>query len=289
MKLAVDTNLLAYETPRRFLRNVAQHLGINIFVLPQVHEEALRRIERTEQEHWTEKLEELPDYDDTARGRIVSAAGTAAKEWLDEQCRRQGSGLVLVRPNFDQQWQAHQIARNLPAGVVKKGLTAPLGDPLILAQTAVHGMTLLSTNNFKTIHHENANEWFQNQLGKRYPIVRMPDETIDVLADQTRATATMWTLGYGPNWTQDPAAPRGDEDAARTLYEAALERLEGAGFTTTAQHARWTYENEQAEPGEFCTTLRAALNACRSRDAEQTEQQRRDAIRTAAKDADFER
>ena len=289
MKLAVDTNLLAYETPRRFLRNVAQHLGINIFVLPQVHEEALRRIERAEQERWTEKLDELPGYDDTARGRIVSAAGTAAKEWLDEQCRRQGSGLVLVRPTFDQQWQAHQIARNLPRGVVKKELTAPPGDPLILAQTAVHGMTLLSTNNFKTIHHENANEWFQSQLGERYPVVRTPDETIDVLTDQTRATATMWTLAYGPNWAKDAAALRGDEDAARTLYESALMRLEGAGFSTTAQHARWTYENEQAEPGEFHTTLRAALNACTSRDADHTEQQRQGAIQAAAKDAGFER
>ena len=121
MKLAVDTNLLAYETPRRFLRNVAQHLGIKIFILPQVHEEALRRIERTEQERWTAKLEEQPHYNDTARGRIVAEAGTAAKLWLDDQCRRQDSGLVLVRPNFDQQWQAHQIARKPSPGSRHKG------------------------------------------------------------------------------------------------------------------------------------------------------------------------
>ena len=284
MKLAVDTNLLAYETPRRFLRNVTQHLGINIFILPQVHEEALRRIERHEQENWTGKLEEDPNLDDVTRGRIVAEAGSAAKRWLDDQCRRQDSGLVLVRPALDDAWQAHRIARNLPHGVVKKGLTAPPGDPLILAQAAVHGMTLLSTNNFQTIDHEQANEWFRNHLGERSPVVRTPDETIDILADNDRATATLWTLGYAPNWIQDNEA-LGHEDAARPVYEATLDRLEGAGFTATAQRARWMYETEMTAPGDFEATLTNARNVCRSRDADHAERQRRDEIDAATRRA----
>ena len=288
MKLALDTNLLAFATPRRFLRNVAQHLEIPIYVLPQVHEEALRRIERQAQDRWTERLENLPEYDATHRGQIVMAAGQAAKEWLDEQCRRQSTGLVLVRPDFDQQWQARQIARNLPPGVVRKGLTAPPGDPLILAETAVHGMTLLSTNNFRTIHHDNANKWFHNRLAEPYPVVRMPDETIDVLTDNTPETANMWTLGYGPNWVRDAHTLHAGDDQIRAVYEAALERLDGAGFTTTARNAHWTYEAELTEPGEFHNALRAALTACQNRDADHAEHELNKAIQTATRRAGFE-
>ena len=289
MKLAVDTNLLAYETPRRFLRNVTQHLGIQIHVLPQVHEESLRRIERNTLERWTDLLEKFPDHDDATRGAIIAAAGAAEKEWLDEQCRRQDTGLVLVRPTLGQQWQAHRIARNLPRGVVKKGLTAPPGDPLILAQTAIHGMTLLSTNNFRTIHHENANKWFQNQLGEPNLVVRMPDETIDLLANHEENTATVWTLGYGSNWTRDAQKLPQGEDVTRPLYEGALARLQGAGFTTTAAKAQWTYDTEYTKPGEFQTALQAAIRACPNRDADRAEQQRHDAVAHAVRRAGFER
>ncbi len=288
MKLALDTNLLAYETPRRFLRNVARDLGMGIHVLPQVHEESLKRIERAEQERWTERLENLPGYTDLARGRIVSAVGAAARQWLDEQCRRQDSGLYLVRPTFEQTWQAHRIARNLPPGVVKRGISVPTGDPLILAQAAVHNVTLLSTNNFKTIDHENANEWFRDHLAEPEPIVRTPDETIGRLCGNDRSVAERWTLAYAPNWTRERSGVR-EEDNLRLIYEEALDRLAGAGFEETAQKARWSYETGFEQPGQFVRSLDTALHRCTGRDADREEHKRWLTINAAAHDAGFGR
>ena len=150
-------------------------------------------------------------------------------------------------------------------------------------------MTLLSTNNFKTIHHDAANDWFKDVIGVPQPVVRMPDETIDVLAHNNRATANVWTLAYAPDWTRDTEALSTGGDAVRTVYETALDRVQGAGFITTARNARWTYENEHNEPGKFESAVRDAIKTCQLRDADRAEQQRHEAMSTAAKSAGFER
>ena len=281
MNFALDTQLLAYETPRRLLHGIAAEIETEIVVLPEVGREVSERLEANEQGRWIEQLLDDPRYSDEQRERIVREAGAAAAEWFADELARSDNRWTAQKETLREAWEARLIARNLPVGVVKRSGLEPEGDKLIIAQAAVHGVRLLATNNFRTINHKEANAWLTRTVGANHDVVRTPDETLDELSGGSHARIYEWTLAYAEHWSAERI--RRGEHALRETYEDALERLEGGGFEQSVAIARWEYENEP--DGGFAQSLRKALERRAGITARAPEERRRATIDEAAKRA----
>ena len=285
MKIALDTNLIAWETPRRLLHGIADETGFGITILPEVDQEATRWLVEKEEEAWFDRIGEDTSYTVAQREQIVNAASKAAAQWFKEELDRTDTPWRLQEETFEQGVRARRIARNLPAGVVRRGGIVARGDRLVIAQAAVHGVTVLATNNLKSIDHERANKWFTEKLRLNHAVVLTPDDCVTELADGNKKTTYQWTIAYGERWTSDVLAA--GEDAIRQAYEECLDRLTGAGFEKTAQKARWEYENEAKQ--QFLQNLHKALIQPSGRLAQKAERRRVEQIQRAAKEAGWNR
>lgn len=245
--LAPDTNLLAYETSRRMLHGIAVATGHAIAVLPEVLIETQRRLTETAERGYLRRLAQDPRYNDAAKRRITAAAGDAAKAWFEEELD-QGGVYVRLTETLHQAWRSRLIAFNMPPGIVQGNPEPITGDALILAQAVAFDVTLLSTSNLRTIHHAKANAWAQQLTRRNGPLIYTPDETLDELSQGSEDTLYAWTIAYGMR------PPDSDESICRNEYEAALNRVYGANFRKTSEHARWHYKRDP----NFMTSVRAA-------------------------------
>ena len=285
MRIALDTNLIAWETPRRLLHGISKETDLSVTVLPQVHEEAAKWLVENEKDLWVERVGEDDAYTGTQREQIVERASEAVREWFEEELKRTETPWSLQGETFEQGVNARRIARNLPVGVVRRGPIEATGDRLVVAQAAVHGVTLLATNDLKSIHHESANDWFKNTLRVNHAVVRTPDECLKDLSNGDEKTIYQWTLAYGERWTA--TVLQAGEEAIREAYEECLGRLRGAGFVKTSGRARWHYENEP--DGGFIESLNEALTQPSSRLPHRAERRRVEHIHRAAKEAGWAR
>ena len=234
--LAPDTNMLTNETSRRMLHGIATETGYAIAVLPEVFNETERRVVIIAEQSLRRRLAQDPRYDDATKQRIAAAAGAATKEWFEEQLDHQGGVYVRLTETLHQTWRSLRIMDHLPPGIVKSNLRTSRGDALILAQTVAFDVTLLSTNNLHTIHHAKANAWAKQMTGRNRQLVYTPDETLYELSQGDENTLYAWTIAYGMR------PPNSAEAICRNAYEAALNRVYGAGFRNTSETARWHYE-----------------------------------------------
>ena len=234
--LAPDTNLLAYETSRRMLHGIAQTTGHAIAVLPEVLIETQRRLTETAERGYLRRLAQDPRYNDATKQSITTAAGAAANAWFEEELAASESVYVRLTETLHQTWRSRLIAFNMPPGIVQGNPQPITGDALILAQAVAFDVTLLSTNNLHTIHHAKANAWAKQMTGRNRQLVYTPDETLDELSQGDEDTLYAWTTAYGMR------PPNSDEAICRDAYEAALNRVYGAGFRNTSETARWHYE-----------------------------------------------
>ena len=246
--LAPDTYLLAYETSRRMLHGIAVETGYAIAVLPEVFIETERHIGRIAEQGLRQRLAQDSRYHDATKHRIADAAGAATKAWFEEQLDHQGGVYVRLTETPHQAWRSWRIMDNLPPGIVKSNLRSSTGDALIIAQAVAFDVTLLSTNNLHTIHHANANEWAQQTTRRNRPLIFTPDEMLAMLSQGSDDTLYAWTSAYGMR------PPNSDEEICRNEYEAALNRVYGAGFESTSKRARWCYEHDAA----FMSSLHTA-------------------------------
>ena len=281
MNFALDTQLLAYETPRRLLHGIAAEIDAGIIVLPEVKREVGERLKTNEQGRWIEQLLDDRRYSDEQRERIVREAGAAAGEWFADELARTDNRWAAQDETLREAWEARLIARNLPVGVVKRSGLEPEGDRLIVAQAAVYGVRLLTTNNLKTINHKEANAWFAQTVGANHNVVQTPDETLDELSGGSHTRIFQWTLAYAEHWSAERI--RRGEHVLRETYEDALERLKVAGFEQSVAIARWEYENEP--DGGFAQSLREALERKAQTTARAPEERRRAIIGKAAQRA----
>ena len=295
MNFALDTQLLAYETPRRLLHGIAAEIDAGIIVLPEVKREVGERLKTNEQGRWIEQLLDDRRYSDEQRERIVREAGAAAGEWFADELARTDNRWAAQDETLREAWEARLIARNLPVGVVKRSGLEPEGDRLIVAQAAVYGVRLLTTNNLKTINHKEANAWFAQTVGANHNVVQTPDETLDELSGGSHTRIFQWTLAYAEHWSAERI--RRGEHVLRETYEDALERLKGAGFEQSLYAEHWsaerirrgehvlreTYEDEP--DGGFAQSLREALERKAQTTARAPEERRRATIGKAAQRA----
>ena len=234
--LAPDTNLLACETSRRMLHGIALETGHAIAVLPEVFIETERHIVRIAEQGIRQRLAQDSRYDDATKQRITVAAGAATKACFEEQLDHQGGVYVRLTETLSQAWRSRLAALNIPPGIVKDNRLRISGDALILAQAVAFDVILISTNNLHTIHHAKANAWAQQTTRRNRQLIYTPDETLNELSQGSEDTLYAWTIAHGMR------PPNSDEAICRDEYEAALNRVYGAGFRNTSEKARWHYE-----------------------------------------------
>ena len=277
--LALDTNLLAYPSSRRLLHGVALDTGVALLVLPEVYNETWRRVGLIEESPWADDLEEDSRYSDSHKQRIVNAVAEGARAWFEGELARDESVFEPLHETLDQAWAARRIVRNLPADSIRGHDRLAEGDPLIIAQAIVFDVALLSTNNLSTIHHERINEW-ASARGRNQPLLHLPDETLESLAGESRDKTYEWTIAHGP-WQADST----DENTCRQDYEAAVQRLDGAGFAKSARQAQWDYEQDD----RFMTRVRALSGSDHARTAQEAELRLRTRVMDSAIDAGWSR
>ena len=220
------------------LHGIALETGYAIAVLPEVFIETQRRVADIAARGCRQRLVQDPRYDVATKQTIATAAGSAASAWFEEETAYPGSVFVRLTESLQQAWRARLIADNLPPGLVQGNLGNSTGDALILAQAVVFDVTLLSTNNLRTIHHADANDWAKQMTRRNTQLVYTPDETLVELSQGSVETLYAWTIAYGMR------PPGRDEAVCRKQYEAALNRVSGEGFGNTSMSAQWRYEHD---------------------------------------------
>ena len=102
MRIALDTNLIAWETPRRLLHGISKETDLSVTVLPQVHEEAAKWLVENEKDLWVERVGEDDAYTGTQREQIVERASEAVREWFEEELKRTETPWSLQGETFEQ-------------------------------------------------------------------------------------------------------------------------------------------------------------------------------------------
>jgi len=280
--LALDTNLLAYSSSRRLLHGVALETGTSLVVLPEVYAQTLSRVGLIAESRWESELEEDARFADADKQRIVDAAAEGARAWFKGEMAREEGAFVPLEETLDQAWAARRIARNLPAGSIRRNDRLAEGDPLIIGQAITFDVTLLSTNNLRTIRHEPINAWVTSTLGRNQRLLYLPDETLQELSNCDRQQTYEWTIAYGA-WPMQLDVE--DESAVRESYEGAIERIAGAGFADTASEAQWDYEQD----ARFIARARMLLNLDEARSVNETERRLRERVLDNVMDAGWSR
>ena len=280
MKVAPDTNLLAYGASRRLLHGMALDSQCTLVVLPEVAVESTRRIAAYVEDMWVRQLMDRHDLPRDARVRIAGAAGAGAREWFENDLLAGGGCFEAAVETFDLAWEARKIAVNLPPGALRGSHPdRAAGDPLIIGQALAFDVDLLSTNNFRTMHHPTLNDWAAG-LGRDRPLLYTPDESVAQMQALAEHTPYEWSLAYGP-WRIDEA----DEDASRAAFEDSIGRIKGAGFINMAQEIQWEYEGDDG----FWSRAQALLRSSRSQAALATEDRMRERVIASATAAGWSR
>lgn len=251
LRIALDTNLLAYETPRRLLAGAIASCGGEVVVLPTVYESTVRRLRHEEAAYWDTRL--AADLIDTATAlAVVAACEEAVERWFDAETATGNGPWARLDHDVATAQQARRIGRNLPPGSIKIGHRGELEDRNIVGEAIIADVTLLTTHNLESIDHEHINGWLTEVLRTRdTTLLATPDECIERLAHEHGLDR------YGATLSHLLREPATGESRWREEYLAGLKRCEGAGLEGLAKRARWTYDQDEGFVERIETAMRA--------------------------------
>lgn len=239
MRLALDSNLLAFQRPRIIMRGVAETLGLRLIILPEVQDEARRNLVRANGEWAGGKAEGLAGATDEFVFDAITLAEKAAGAWFDQDILNNSNNYEVITPKGGTEVEARRIARLIPDGYLSANPKIMAGDPLIIGQAIAYGASLLSTNNLNTISHEDVNDW-ASKCGHtpHRALIRSPDETLrdlceDGVGRESWIQPVLWGCCF--NTARQGA---GIENWRR--FSAAMEgALDGSGFKELAKEVQW--------------------------------------------------
>lgn len=284
-RIAADTNLLTYSTSRRLLHGIALERSQSLCVLPEVLVEAKRRIAIAESRRCECQLDSRDDVRykrGETRERIIEAVGEAATQWFVLELGRDDTAFEQLELTVEQRRRSRKFARSIPPKAIKKGQIEFFeegGDPVIIGEALAFEVTLLSTNNFRTINHDLVNAWVTRELGRNSWLLYGPNETLRYLAEDDISAYYQWMVTHGLNLFHD------DSDMNRSAMHDVFERFESSGF----QQCAFLAEREFEVDTEFEHKVQIARNSPHHAAAIRSEQRLRHATRTAAEQAGWER
>ena len=177
---------------------MALETGTSLVELPEVYAQTPSRVGLIAESRWESELGRVHTMPtDAGKQRIVDSAAEGARTWFKGEMAREEGAFVPLEETLDQAWAARRIARNLPAGSIRRNDQLAEVDPLIIGQAITFDVTLLSTNNLGTIRHEPINAWVTSTLGRNRHLLYVPDETLQELSNCDREQTYEWTIAYG--------------------------------------------------------------------------------------------
>ncbi len=279
LRVALDTNLVAYETPRRVITGSVSQRGGKIVVLPTVRESAIRRLRSEEATYWDRKTME-ERFDSNTAMRITAACEDAVQGWFEDLIRSHNGPYEAIEHDWQTRQQARRIGRNLPDKSVKKGRRGELEDRDILGEAIVEQVTLLTTHNLESISHERINEWLKNILKARSRAMLVdPDECMKTLRDEYGLDLYLATLQYVLREQE------ATENKWRVEYLKGLRRCAGSGLAWLAKTAKWEYDLDE----DFPNRIVAAMSGSMEGYVQEAEKRRFRARMNAARQAGYDR
>jgi len=170
----VDTNLIAFVTPRRFLMGMAAYLSDPIFLAPTVASETKRRI-----------LESTMDY---IVGKDATPQGDMSVEYI-EQCGKLvqyavdlfvDKDLPAAKGIFISQdvniYRAAVVRKQIPDEIFTIGIPIRENrDKRIAVETIASDVYSMVTSNMGSINHTLFNEWGREKYGLNQNFIYTPD------------------------------------------------------------------------------------------------------------------
>ncbi len=282
---AADTNLLTHSTSRRLLQGVALEREQPLYVLPEVLLEVKRQIAAVEARRCERQLDAQGDArypEGETRDRIVASVGRAATNWFMLELMREDTAFKLLEPTFEHMRQSRKFAMLIPPRAVRDGRIDYFeegGDPVIIGEALAFGINLLSTRNFKSIDHEVINAWVTGELGRNSPLLYGPNETLEFLAGNNIGTYYQWMVTHGLNELHEVP-----ELNHKAMYEV-FRRISVSGFEKCAFRAEQEFDVDSM----FEHKVEIARQSRHHGAAMQSERRLRQATRSAAQDAGWER
>ena len=276
LRIALDTNLLAYETPRRIFSGAIDDCGGKIIILPTVAKSATRRLRAEEGAFWDAKLANGEIGPDEAN-RITEACQDAVVTWFNEEIMRNDTPWEAPEHDLHHRQSAARIGRNLPPRSIKTGRRGEDEDRTIIGEAIVEKVSLISTHNLESIEHEVINAWLVKATkARRSALLASPDECVKALTEHHGLDLYETTLRHTVR-----ALPT-ERAHWRAQYEKGLRRYHGSGLSWTANKALWSLEWETAFEKRFAHAMRASATT------RAQEERRLSARRSAAQDKGIE-
>ena len=276
LRVALDTNLLAYETPRRALCGAISDCGGKVIILPTVAESVTKRLRAEEGAFWDAKLAK-GEIDAIEADRITEACQDAVVTWFNEEIMRNDTPWEAPEHDLHHRQRAARIGRNLPPKSIKTGRRGEEEDRTIIGEAIVEKVSLISTHNLESIEHDLINAWLAKEVkARRSALLASPDECVSALAEHHELDPYETTLRY----TLRTLAPQRTQ--WRPEYEKGLLRYHGSGLAWTAAKARWALEWET----DFEERIERAMRA--SATLRSQEERRQHARRRAAENEGVE-
>lgn len=245
----VDTHLLGFPTPRRFLMGMAVLLEQHFYATDEVVRETQITAGKRVGEYWSARLRKsLPDLPDHAADKAVDAAERASAEWCDLFFSSHPDLIQVLSPSSN---SCHIVSAELPDNVLsgKRSLLYSQ-DRAIICQVLAGGADMFLTSNTNTIRHSRLNRWVLESGRRNASLVFSPGDGLEVLCEGRyeelihRASIAM-TL---------PEIPRSPEEELGILLQFAQDlesNIAGSGeiiqdeeITNPSSSMRWQLARE---------------------------------------------
>ncbi len=282
-QIAVDTSLLGRRDARRFLMAAWERLGARTPVLPQVRNELFQLLADRETDYWDRVMRGQRNrlgisYTPAEERAILAAADRSAREWAqrhldapldpalpqDRPEPKLPCALVPIALSDEEDSRAREIAARIPAYCFRgPSKNSHHGDRQVIAQAAVKGYRVLSTDNRTSIRAEHMNVWLRESLGLNEDLVCGPDATMSLLFGATPAGDAELLKAVLHACLPEHPRPREREGQIVAQF---LRGLEAGGFRESAEGANRVWASDLGD--ELAAAVREEIPGSAARATE---------------------
>ena len=170
--ITFDTNLTGVWNTRVFWGTLCEEIGQQLVMTPTATSETLRRVRLETEREWKKKLaqinrEQSMGWSKVEIRRLATTAAQAARNWLRDECRKQGAIYAQAHRHNEQGEELEAEIDDLIDDAAFD-LTSDNGirDRKIVIEAMARGYDILASNNANTIDHGMLREWIAKGGGK---------------------------------------------------------------------------------------------------------------------------
>lgn len=171
-RLTFDTNLAGIWQSRVLWGTLCEETGQKLVLVPTAAGETLRRIRLETEREWMKKLkaasrEQGLDRSRTEIRRLAVRASQAARDWLREEVRRQGSAYVVApEAGMAVAEREEEIEEALDDRAFDLTTDNGIRDRKIVVEAMARDYDILASNNVESIDHGMLRDWIERGEGR---------------------------------------------------------------------------------------------------------------------------